>query len=258
MQRTRALPNLALSSITATTQSHPWLMLFSRSAMFLLFQGMIALILIIAGKNAAWDEAGRWWTFMATLANIGSFFLLVQLFKSEGRRFLDILRISKVTWKKDLLWFIGFTIIAMPLAALPREPLAMAIFGNADVVTNLLFRPLPMWGFMLAFLFPLTIAFAELPTYFGYCMPRLEKLLKNGWVAWIIASIFLAAQHMFLPLIFNSRFLLWRFAMFLPFALITGLALKLRPQLLPYLVIGHGLIDITTVLVYLMIPGGVV
>jgi hypothetical protein len=258
MKKNLSRSDSAFSSITAAVPSLPWLMLFSRSALFLLFQGLIALILLVAGKNATWDEAGRWWTSMATLANIGSFFLLVGLFKSEGRRFLDILRFSKITWKKDLLWFIGFTILAMPLAALPREPLARAIFGDAMIATDLLFRPLPMWGFLLAFLFPLTIAFAELPTYFGYCMPRLEKILKNGWVAWIVASIFLAAQHMFLPLIFNGGYLLWRFAMFLPFALITGLALKLRPQLLPYLAIGHGLIDITTVLVYLMIPGGVI
>ena len=104
-----------------------------------------------------------------------------------------------------------------------------------------------------SFLFPLTIWFAELPTYFGYCMPRLEAQLKNGWLAWIIASFFLAAQHVFLPLILNGAYLLWRFGMFLPFALITGLALKLRPGLLPYFVVVHALIDITTVLVYLMI-----
>jgi hypothetical protein len=84
-------------------------------------------------------------------------------------------------------------------------------------------------------------------------MPRIEAQLKNSWIAWIIASLFLAAQHMFLPFILNGGFLLWRFAMFLPFALVTGLALKFRPRLMPYLVIGHVLMDITTVLVYIML-----
>lgn len=190
---------------------------------------------------------------MVSLANLTSFILLGRLFKAEGKSFFEAIRFSRSTWKTDLLWLVGFSIIGLPLAAAPREPLAAAIFGDAMIATNMLFRPLPDWAFVLSFIFPLTIAFAELPTYFGYCMPRLEAQLKNGWLAWLIASFFLAAQHMFLPLILNGGYLLWRFGMFLPFALVTGLAIKLRPSLMPYLLIGHALIDVTTVLVYLMI-----
>jgi hypothetical protein len=136
---------------------------------------------------------------------------------------------------------------------LPREPLGRVLFGDAMIPTYMLFQPLPLWALILALLFPLTIGFGELPTYFGYCMPRLAALLTNGWLAWLIASLFLAAQHMFLPLLLDSRYLLWRFAMFVPFALITGLFLKFRPSLLPYFMIGHALIDITTWSVYFMI-----
>lgn len=190
---------------------------------------------------------------MAFLTNFVSIYLLVRLFKAEGRRFFEVFRFSRTTWKTDLLWFIIASIIALPIVAAPREPLATAIFGDAMTATNMLFRPLPMWAFVVSFLFPLTIAFAELPTYFGYAMPRLEAQLNNGWVAWLIASFFLAAQHMFLPLILNGGYLLWRFGMFLPFALFTGLVIKLRPALLPYFVIVHALLDVMTVLVYLMI-----
>jgi hypothetical protein len=237
----------------------PWLMLFSRSALFLLFQTLIALILLATGTPSAWDESVKWWPFIVTLSNIGSLYLLVILFKAEGKNFWDILRFSRTTWKADLLWLLGFSIIGLPLAAALREPLGIAIFGDAMIPTNMMFIPLPAWAFVLSFLFPLTIWFAELPTYFGYCMPRLfgqsesETRPYLGWLAWIIASLLLAAQHMFLPFILNGGYLLWRFGMFLPFALVTGLALKLRPGLLPYFVIGHALMDVTTVLVYLMI-----
>jgi hypothetical protein len=237
----------------AASGSHPWLMLISRSVLFLLIQALIALILAAAGEANAWDESARWWTLMVSLANFASLYLLIRLFKAEGKRFWDILRFSRETWKTDLLWFIGFSIVAMPFIAAPREPLAKAIFGDAMIATNMFFRPLPMWAFVLSFLFPLTIWFAELPTYFGYVMPRLEAQLKNGWLAWLIASLALAAQHMFLPTIIHGGYFLWRFGMFLPFALVTGLALKFRPSLLPYFAIMHGLLDVTTVLVYLMI-----
>jgi hypothetical protein len=220
--------------------------------LFVLFQALIALFLAVTGTASAWDESARWWVFAVFFANLASLYLLVRLFKAEGKRYWDILRFSRETWKADLLWFIGFSIISMPIAAAPREPLAAAIFGDSMVATNMMFRPLPMWAFVLAFLFPLTIWFSELPTYFGYCMPRLSEQI-NGWLAWLIASFFLAVQHMFLPFILDGGYLFWRLGMFLPFALITGLALKLRPSLLPYFVVVHALMDITTVLVYLMI-----
>jgi hypothetical protein len=235
------------------TKPAPWLMLFSRSAFFLLFQALIALILLAAGTKSAWNESARWWTFVVSLANIVSLYFLVRLFKAEGKNFWDILHFSRETWKIDLLWLLGFGVIGLPIAAALREPLAAAIFGDSMVATNMMFQPLPTWAFILSFIFPITIWFSELPTYFGYCMPRLEAQLKNGWLAWIIASLFLAAQHMFLPFILNGGYLLWRFGMFLPFALVTGLVLRFRPQLLPYFVITHALMDITTVLVYIML-----
>ena len=70
---------------------------------------------------------------------------------------------------------------------------------------------------------------------------------------WFIASFFLAAQHIFLPFIPDGGYLLWRLGMFLPFALFTGLVIKIRPSLAPYFLIVHALMDVTVVLVYLMI-----
>ena len=249
----RASTSTAIPIASQATLSSPWWMLISRPTLFLLFQLLIALILTLAGNPSAWEESARWWTFLAIFANIGSIYLLMRLYRAEGKNYFDAIRFSRATWKTDLVWFILASIIAMPIVAAPREPLAIAIFGDAMTATDLMFRPLPTWAFVLSFLFPLTIGFAELPTYFAYCMPRLEIQLKNGWLAWLIASLFLAAQHMFLPLILNGGYLLWRIGMFLPFALFTGLVIKLRPSLLPYFLIVHALLDVTTVLVYLMI-----
>ena len=253
MRTTGTQSNVMPISQPGTRISYPWLMLISRSTLFILFQALIALFFVATGNASAWDESARWWTFMAFLANFVSIYLLVRLFNAEGKRFFDILKFSRTTWKADLLWFIGASIIGLPLVAAPREPLAVAIFGDAVTATNMLFRPLPTWAFVLSFLFPLTIAFAELPTYFVYVMPRLEAQLRNGWAAWFVASFFLAAQHMFLPLILDGGFLLWRLGMFIPFAFLTGLIVKFRPTLLLYFMVIHALLDISTVLVYLMV-----
>jgi hypothetical protein len=219
----------------------------------ILFQTLIALVLAMTGTSSAWDESARWWTFIAILTNFSSIYLLVHVSNAEGKRYSDAIRFTPTTWKTDLLWLFVGSLIGLPIAAAPMNTLGAWIFGDSMTPTYMMFRPLPTWAFVLSFLFPLTIAFAELPTYFGYVMPRLEAQLKNGWFAWLIASFFLGAQHMFLPLILDGRFMLWRLGMYLPFALFAGLMIKFRPTLLPYYMIVHALMDVSAVMVYLMI-----
>jgi hypothetical protein len=236
--------------------SSPWFMLISRSVLFIISQVLIALILAAAGTASAWDESARWWTFIAILTNIVSIYLLVRMFKAEGKRYFEAIHFSRGTVKTDLLWFFGASFIGLPIAAAPMTLLATALFGDAMTPTTMMFRPLPTWAFVLSFLFPLTIAFAELPTYFGYVMPRLFARggsQSHPWLAWLIASFFLGAQHIFLPLILDGRFMLWRLGMYLPFALFAGLVIKLRPSILPYFMIIHALMDISAVAVYLTI-----
>ena len=48
-----------------------------------------------------------------------------------------------------------------------------------------------------------------------------------------------------LPLLFDWRFVAWRALMFLPFALWMGFVIHRRPTTLPYLVIGHALLDLS-------------
>ena len=76
-------------------------------------------------------------------------------------------------------------------------------------------------------------------------------VVDDAGIAWAIASAFLGIQHATLPLLFDWRFSLWRAVMFLPSALFLGLVLKWRPRLLPYLMIGHFLIDTASAAVYL-------
>jgi hypothetical protein len=238
---------------TAPKPVVPWLMLVSRSALFLSFQALFAVLFALAGNSSAWLESARWWPFVAIFTNLVSIVFLIVLFRKEGKQFFQLLRFSRETVKKDLLWLLGLTVIGGPIMALPMNIVGKAIFGDPMIPTNMMFRPLPTWAFILAFLFPLTIAFAELPTYFVYVMPRLAAQLKNGWTAWLIAALILGAQHIFLPFIPDWRFILWRLLMYIPFALFAGLVIKLRPTMLPYYLIIHALVDISAVLVYVMI-----
>ena len=219
--------------------------------LFLLFQVLLALVLFLTGILHAWDESARWWVLTIIPANLVGIYLLNRLFKAEGKRYLEILRFSKDSLGKGLPVAIGQP-RNRPAARHPSDQRpGHPDLRDPETPTGMLFQSLPAWALAVGLLFPLTIAFAELPTYFGYVMPRLAAQLKNGWAAWFIAAFFLGFQHCFLPLILDGRFMLWRFAMYLPFALFAGLVIKLRPRMLPYLAVVHALMDISTLAVYL-------
>lgn len=225
-------------------------MLMQRSFTFLVFQALIALVFLISGNPSPWDASQSWWPVVAMLTNFVSVFLLHRLYKAEGSSYRETFRFTRGTVGRDILAVVIIGALCMPLATLPSQWAATAFFGSLDNAYAFFMRPLPLWAAVIALVgFPLTIGFAELPTYFGYVMPRLESLSGKRWLAVLLAVMGLALQHSFLPFVPDLRFFIWRAVMFFFFALLMGLALRWRPRLLPYLMIGHALIDLSAVLV---------
>lgn len=223
-------------------------MLFSRLVLFAFFQVLIALGFGLGGAADGWNQSIAWWPVTATVANLVSIAVLDRLLRSEGTRLLDLFRFNRPGLGKDLLAFLAVTLVSGPVGFIPMSVLSNWLFGDPQAGSALFMLPLPVWAAAVSLvLFPLTIAFAELPTYYGYVMPRLAQLSGKPWLALGAAVALLAAQHITLPLIFDARYLLMRLLMFLPFALWLGLALRWRPSLFPYLMIAHGLIDLATV-----------
>lgn len=224
--------------------SLPWLMLPARLILFATWQAIVAAVFLATGNPAAWQASSAWWPVTATLTNILIVFTLSRLFQREGGSYRDLFHIQRETLGKDLLVLVGFLVIAGPVAMLPNTISAAWLFGNAQTALDMFVLPLPRWVAVISLVvFPLTVALAELPTYFGYIMPRLKLQTGKGWLALVLCALFLAAQHTTLPLLFDVRFLTWRLVMFIPFAFLIGLMLYWRPRLLPFMMIIHGLMD---------------
>jgi hypothetical protein len=246
---------VALPNSTTRIQEHvgagrvtwvwPLVMMVSRFVLFALWQVVIAGVYALQGDPAAWESSIAWWPVTATLTNLVSLWLLSRLARWEGFRWRDVIRFERSTLKRDLLTYLGLSLISLPVAILPNIAAGTLLFGDAQQALNKMLLPLPVWAAIVALVaFPITIALAELPTYYAYVMPRLQVLSGRKWIAIVLPAFWLAAQHCTLPLIFDSRFILWRFAMFLPFALLIGIVVHWRPRLLPYVMIGHGLLDL--------------
>jgi len=137
-------------------------------------------------------------------------------------------------------------LVSGPIAMLPNLLIGQALWGSSEPGGDLSFRALPVVAAaILVVTFPIVHAMAELPTYFGYVMPRLAPILGSPWRALLVAALVLSSQHILLPLLFDWRFVAWRALMFLPFALWMGYVIHRRPTTLPYLVVGHALLDLS-------------
>jgi len=239
-----------LSAPAAQIRSKPVFALFARTLLFVGFQALWAVLFAWAGRAAPWEASAAWWTITASLTNLVCIGLLAYWMRQEGAHYWDLFRLDRAHWKQDVLLVLGLLVLSAPLVLLPNLGLAAALFGDAAGGVPLLFRPLPAWAVWTAiFVFPTTIALAELPLYFGYAMPRLGK----GWGAAMLAAFFLSIQHAALPLVFDWRFIVWRATMFSLFALLLAVALRRRPRLLPYLMVVHGLLDLQTALMFLSV-----
>ena len=229
-----------------------WLMLPSRVVLFLVFQVLFALVYCISGTADAWSSSADWWPISVTLTNVICIILLVKLFRSEGLSYKKLISFEKQFIKNDSIVLLGFLVIAAPIAYLPNILIARGLFGDEAIATNMIVGNLPLWAIWLSlFVLPITQGLAELPTYFAYIMPRLKAATNSTILAIILPSLFLAVQHLSAPLLFDSRFIVYRITMFLPFAFLVGILLYWRPRMLPYIMIIHVFMNISTVILML-------
>ncbi len=221
-------------------------MLLSRSLLFLSVQGVIAILYLLSGSSHAWEDSIRWWLVGVTITNLISLWLLVISARAEGIRFWDYYRVEKHNVGKELLILAGLFLIGGPLAYFPNPLLANLLWGDPIIPFNMMFLPLPgVIKYLLIVLFPVSVALAEIPTYYLYVMPRLEAIGLGRWGSLLITTVVHSLQHVFFPFILDGKFILWRAVMFLPFAIFTGLLIRWRPRLAPYMLVLHGLIDLS-------------
>jgi hypothetical protein len=192
----------------------PYGMLVARMLLFGVVQAAIAGLFFLRGEPGAWQASTMWWPVNAIAANFITLALLVGLLRREGKGLRDLYTYERGRLKRDLLMGLAILLVAIPVGYAGLTGSTLLVFGGT---LPDFFFPLPMWAaWLVILLFAPTVALAELPTYFGYSMPRIEALTGRTWLAVLLAIFWLAAQHITLPLVFDGAYLLWRFLAFLP------------------------------------------
>jgi len=230
-------------------------MLVLRPVLALGLQAAVTLGFTLAAAPDPGRAAADWWLAWFAVASIVNLVILRALLQREGVSVRDFYLghdrgSDRAT---DLKWVAGGLVVAGPLGMLPNLFLSTALWGDTSIGATLTFRPLPIVaGLAILAVFPIVQALAELPTYFGYVMPRLAS--STGWRlrAVVVCACVLSLQHVFLPLLLDWRYIVWRALMFLPFALWLGYVIYRRPTSLPYLVAAHALLDASLPIAVLM------
>jgi membrane protease YdiL (CAAX protease family) len=238
-------PN-TIPSIDSSRTGWPLVMLVLRFGLFLAWQASIAGYFALQGEPNAWQASVAWWPVTVTLTNVICFVLLRWLARRDGITFGQLVHadFGREHLRQDLLLLLGVLLLAGPVAMIPNLGLAQLLYGDFQIAVDLFTQPLPVAVALITlFTFPLTQPLAEIPTYFGYAMPRLAKRWGSPWKAILVSAFWLGVQHMAVPFIPEWRFALWRAVMFIPFALLLAWAIHRRPRLTPYLMVVHALID---------------
>jgi hypothetical protein len=234
-----------------------WGMLALRSALSFGCLLALAAAFASAGRPSAIAASAAWWLWFVTVANVACLVLMVRFGRLEGVRLRDIFFASRSTWRGDLIWALIALVGTGLLAMLPGTLLAGALWGDANHPNALLFQALPLFAvYPLFLLMPLTQAFAELPTYWGYVAPRLRASGMGRCVVIGVVGAALSVQHLFFAFQLDWRYDLWLALKFLPFALWTGFIVDRRPTTLPYLMGIHFALDASLPLLLLLASKG--
>ncbi|WP_413301744.1 CPBP family intramembrane glutamic endopeptidase [Bacillus sp. 1P10SD] len=220
--------------------------LVMRTILFILFGALLVGFFALAGESSPLHAAEKWWPFQAIFANIVTFLILRSLLKKEGHSYFSIFNFKKGRAKKDTLETLWLVIVGIVAGAIPLFLFSYLLLGTFTP-PEVMFQKLPIWAAATALiLFPISNGLVETPTYIGYALPRIKARTGKLWLAITLSGLFLAFQHVALPLVFDGPYMMWRFLSFVPLAIILGIIFNKTNRLLP-IAIAHFLMDLQLV-----------
>lgn len=203
---------------------------------------VFALIFIVGSRLVGKDvsEISRWWTPAATIVNILTVMLIVFTAKKSGQTYKELINYEKgkTTKKQAILVTLMILIVGMGGMFLA----GYICYGVIPYGAPMMIAPIPKaLALINLVLLPVTTALAEDGMYLGCGVNSIE----NKLAAILIPAFFFALQHCYIPTLFDSKYMLYRFISFLPLTIILCAYYHKKRNPLP-IMIGHAVIDLAT------------
>ncbi|HOV13911.1 MAG TPA: hypothetical protein PK771_06480 [Spirochaetota bacterium] len=214
------------------------ILLISRSILFFISQLVVFLIILLFLGNNNWVESTKYWPLFALFGGVISLLLLHTTMIRKNESITIFYKFDKQYILKDIITIIILLIIIFPLIFISNILGAKLLFSDPAITQNMMFQKLPIWAIVLTFIFPVITGISEIPIYYGFVLPKLSKYI-HFTIAVPIVVFFHLLQHCFLPFVFDFKFIIWRFIMFIPLAIMLAIVINWRKRLMPYLIIVH-------------------
>jgi uncharacterized protein len=230
----------------------PSLMLFARTACAVGAQALVAAVFALRSSPTPWHDAGPWLPVYGTLIDAGCLALLWWLTRREGIRLFDLVGFERTRFVRDAL--LGLALIPVSLVFIFGGGYAAGWLLYGTLAPPYFFGPLPLPAALYGVLvWPFIWGLTEQMTYNGYLVSRLQVLCRSTSLAIAVVAFAWSSQHVFMPLVFDAKFIAFRLLSPVPLSVFsTLLYLRLR-RLLPF-AIAHALMDGASALIGVLLP----
>jgi uncharacterized protein len=223
------------------TWSGPVMMLFARSVLAVVAQGLVAAIYAAQGSATPWRDAGAWLPVYGSLIDAGCLGLLWWLTRREGISLVDLIGFDRKRLGRDLL--LGLALIPPSLLFIFGGNFGSSLLVYGNLVAPQIFEPLPLLAALYGTLvFPLIWGLTEQATYNGYILPRFQALFGRTAFAVAVVAFAWSFQHVVMPLTFDPDFMVYRLLSPMPHSIFVILIYLRIRRILP-LATAHWLMD---------------
>ena len=207
-------------------------------------RSVIFLLIFVIGSlisQKRLDEISNWWTIVATVANVFTIVVLILAAKKNGMSYLELIGYKKGSTKIRQIVIMSIIILVVGTGGMYLA--GFLCYGVLPYSSPMMIAPIPMVLAIVNFLpLPITTALAEDGLYLGSGVNHIE----NKMLAIMVPAFFYALQHCFIPTLFDTKYILYRFLSFLPLTIILCWYYYKKRNPIPVM-IGHALIDMMTV-----------
>ena len=214
-------------------------------SLLLPFRCIVFLLIFIIGAsivNKRIDDISNWWSVVASVVNIVTILMLIFVAKKQGYSYSALVNYQKgKTTKKEI---VIMTIVILSVGMAGMYLAGFICYGVIPYAAPMMIAPIPLWLAIINIaILPISTAFAEDGLYLGCGVNQ----INNKYLAIFIPAFFFALQHSFIPTIFDTKYIMYRFLSFLPLTIILCWDYYKKRNPLP-IMIGHAIIDVITVM----------
>lgn len=209
---------------------------------------MFILIFVIGAwitKNKV-SDISNWWSIVASVVNIITIIILVIVAKNMKITYSKLINYEK--GKTKVKQVIIVSLIVLVFASIGMNIAGLICYGVIPYAAPMMAEPIPVALAIINFIvLPLTVSFAEDGLYLGCGV----NSYKNKYLAVLVPAFFYALQHSFIPVLFDAKFIIYRFICFLPLTIILCFYYYKKRNPVPVM-IGHALVEMASVILVLV------